>query len=181
MARIAVWLSWLLCATAVTARADHLKYAGALSGECEQVSIDSAGVFALKHSRIKAVAVWHEVGGVAPYVDIWPPTVQNRQQEDIARITLTADVWPRDLSCLVVPAGGLPSSLPETIRCRQTIPGLNLMAIVNFAAGTPPPYDARMRKVIDYLMNDVFACKQPLKDGDRVSTDDGGVIGRSEG
>jgi hypothetical protein len=153
-----IWLGRLLSAVALAACSSLASYAQT-SSSCDEVTIDSAGVYAIKHSKIRVfINTHHGLVDVLDFVTIWPPAAGN-QQSDIVELMVMADLEPQaSLDCRILPLG-----IRNTVSCEQSVPELKLKAIVRFDAKVPPPYEPRMRGVVNYLIKDVFDCQQPPK------------------
>jgi hypothetical protein len=55
-------------------------------GACDTVSIDSAGDYRIKHSRIKGLPTMHNRGGIALWVVLWPG--DDPTDEDLVELSL---------------------------------------------------------------------------------------------
>jgi hypothetical protein len=93
--------------------------------------------------------------------------VDTSRRADIAKIIVMVDLPYRpELTCSPLPGDSpLAGNNHGVISCAQSVPGLNLKAIVNFDLNVSPPYDMRMRSALDYLINEVFDCESFNKRG----------------
>jgi hypothetical protein len=160
--RAVAFVSGLLASATLLASIASASYAQGPASDCDEVSIDSAGVYAIKRSKIAGLAVTRQLGGVVDYVSIWPLAADGDQQNGIVRIIVMPDLKLLSApDCKVVP--GFPGDSSNAVTCGQSLPDLNLRVIVRFDAAVLPPYQARMKSVIDYLTTDVFGCTLPEK------------------
>jgi hypothetical protein len=122
---------------------------------CDTVSIDSAGDYRIKHSKIKDLPTTHNRGGIALWVTLWP----KEGSEDIVQIHVYADLRPLPTAeCRTVAN----DQLMGAITCTQSIarvPGLR--AAVKFRLNGIGDYKDRMADVLDYLTKDAFECGPP--------------------
>jgi hypothetical protein len=126
---------------------------GSSSSDCDEVTILDAGTYTIKHSKIAGLGVFHRLGGPVTDVLIRPSA---EDSSEISRIYLMQEAEPRaGLVCRSLPNDVVPNS----ISCSQSVPELGLGVIVKFNAKVPPPYEARMKSVINYLSHEVLGCQ----------------------
>ena len=99
---------------------------------CNEVEINSAGVYCLDPNRLLGVAPGSGgLNSIANYVRISPPEQTNENFNDIVKIILMADVRSSaEPSCQA-------SNNAATIRCSVSLSGRMLKAIVTFRSPTP--------------------------------------------
>jgi hypothetical protein len=134
-----------------------------LSGDCQDVSVDSAGVVAFKHSRLAAVGVGSPICGVAPFVLVRPPERSSSgASDDILKLTIMADVQPgprtacRDTKYI--------GDATESVTCARSVPNTALKLIVKYNAPTTPSldrqYEERTDALLKYLTDEVLCTAQ---------------------
>ena len=120
--------------------------------DCDQVTIEGAGTYTIEHSKISGLGVFHALGGMVTHVLIWPST---NDSGDISKIIIMQDVKPQvGLDCK-----SLPGDIPNSVSCSQSMPELKLRVIVKFDAKVQPPYETRMKNVVNYLTREVLGCR----------------------
>jgi hypothetical protein len=124
---------------------------------CDTVSIESAGEYKIKHSRIKGISTTHNRGGVAIFVVLSPG--DGPQDDDLVDLTLWADLKPTPTpECSIVPRIGV----PRGVACWQSIRGVQgLRVVATFKIGDAEDYKNRLPHILDYLIKDVFNCGPP--------------------
>jgi hypothetical protein len=125
---------------------------------CDPVSIDSAGDYKIKHSKIRAIATTHNRSGVAIFVSLWPG--DGPQDQEIVDLSLQADLKPTAVpECKVLPQIGPNVEAPGFIICWQSIKSvLGLAVVAKFKIDKEKDYRGRFPHILDYLTNDVFNC-----------------------
>jgi len=118
---------------------------------CQKVSIDSAGTFGFRRDKIRGIAVWREIGGIAPWIDIVAPADQA-----VSKIILSADLSPtQSPHCFERPWE------PESVTCDHSIPGVKLQAIITFpkSGADTARYEEITRSLIKYILDEVLCCQ----------------------
>jgi hypothetical protein len=122
---------------------------------CDTVSIDSAGDYRIKHSKIKGLPITHNRGGIALWVVLWPKD----GSEDIVELSVDADLRPSPTAKCKTVANDQRMGI---ITCTQSIARLpGLRAAVKFRINRIGDYKDRMADVLDYLIKDAFECGPP--------------------
>jgi hypothetical protein len=121
--------------------------------DCDKIAIDSSGIFGFHHNAIKWVAVWREIGGIAPWVEIVSPSTG-----EIVRIIISANLKLRSR-----PHCFNSVDEPNSVTCVQSIPGVKLQAVVTFSKASHPKvrYEDRMEGILKYILDEVLCCKPP--------------------
>jgi hypothetical protein len=122
---------------------------------CDTVTIDSAGDYRIKHSKIKGLPTTHNRGGIALWVVLWPKD----GSEDVVQIDVQADLRPSPTAeCRTVAN----DQLMGVITCTQSIERVaGLRANVKFRVNRIGDYRDSMAGVLDYLVEDAFDCGPP--------------------
>jgi hypothetical protein len=129
-------------------------YADALlPSDCDEVTILDTGTYTIKHSKIGGLGVFHRLGGPVTDVLIWPSA---KDSSEVLRIYLTRDSEPQ----VGVVCKSYPNDIvPNSISCSQSMPQPRLAVIVKFDARLSPPYETRMKHVVEYLNKEVLGCR----------------------
>jgi hypothetical protein len=121
---------------------------------CDTVSIDSAGDYRIKHSRIRRLPTTHNRGGIALWVVLWPEDAAS--DEDLVDLSLQADLKPNPLpECRVADR----IVEPKVTVCWQSIEGVQgLRVVATFKLGKAEEYKSRLPRILNYLIKDVLNC-----------------------
>jgi hypothetical protein len=124
---------------------------------CDVVSIEAAGQFRIKHSKIKNALATHNRNGVPPMVELWPPGKSGSDNSDVLELIVLVDARPTATAdCRIVRQ----DRLPGFVTCAQSgvgvLQGLKVVAKLKMSAEAR--YDKTMADVFDYLRDDVFDC-----------------------
>jgi hypothetical protein len=126
------------------------------SSNCESIVIDSAGARNFVNERVSGAAKSHGLGGIADYVIIKLPALDNY-------------VYPAALTELIVLAESKPMVEPKCAKlvdpeksffnCVQSIPGTGLELLAKFRDGSESAkYAESMPSLLAYVRQDVL-CK----------------------
>jgi hypothetical protein len=122
---------------------------------CDVVSVEAAGQFRTKHSKIKNALATHNRNGVPPIVDLWPPSKSGSDNSDVLELSVFVDVRPTATADCRIVRQDRP---PRFVTCAQSgvgvLQGLKVVAKLKMSAEAH--YDKIMADVFDYLINDVF-------------------------
>jgi hypothetical protein len=119
--------------------------------DCDEVTILDAGTYTIRHSKIGGLGVFHRLGGPVTSVLIWPSA---KDSSEVLRMYL---VPPAGLVCKSYPN----DIVLNSISCSQSMPQPRLAVIVKFDAKVPPPYEMRMKNIVEYLNKEVLGCQMP--------------------
>jgi hypothetical protein len=135
-----------------------LGYAQQSRERCDIVSIDAAGQFRIKHSKIKSALATHNRNGVPPIVELWPPSKSGSDNNDVLELIVIMDDTRLTADCRIVHQ----NRLPDVVTCLQSgvgvLEGLAVVAKLKISAGAQ--YEKKMADIFNYLINDVFDCGQ---------------------
>jgi len=126
---------------------------------CETVSIESAGEYRIKFSRMKALGTTHNRNGIAFLVELWPPE-DNRLDNELIDLIIYANISPTPtIDCKEVHSHLLPDGL---MSCVKDILGFgDLRVQARFKLNPPGGYKRKMADLIEYVVNDVMNCGAP--------------------
>jgi len=120
--------------------------------DCRKVEIASAGTFGFRRDKVRGVAVWREIGGIAPWVDVMPPPGQ-----ELLRITVSFDLDRADPYCFTR------ENEPDSVACVESIPGVKLLTVVRFPKANnrdgDVQYLSRMGRFVKYILDEVLCCQ----------------------
>jgi len=134
-------------------------FAQSSSLECKEIMIDSVGMVGFKDIAIEAIAP-HEIGGLALFVLVRPPTSRLQKYDDVLRITVGANIVPRHTpSCRRV-FDVLDKK--EMITCFLSLRGNELQIAVQYkifdTITIAANYEDRTMIIADYISDQVL-CK----------------------
>jgi hypothetical protein len=135
-------------------------YAQQSRERCDVVSIEAAGQFRIKHSKIKSALATHNRNRVPPFVELWPPSKSGSDNNDVLEIIVIVDARPTATAdCRIVRQ----DRLPGFVTCAQSGVGIlhGLSVVAKLKMSAEAHYDKTMSDVFDYLINDVFDCGPP--------------------
>jgi hypothetical protein len=126
------------------------------SETCDKVSIESAGEYRIKHSKIAGIPTTHNRDGIALYVRLRPKD----RSDEIEELSVDADLQPSQTIKCGVTHDFIQQE--EFMTCTQSIKGFTgLRAHVEFKINKVVNYEAKMAEVLDYLIKGVLACGPP--------------------
>jgi hypothetical protein len=152
VARFAIVLLTIVVAVMLSCKAQEPSEA------CDKVSIDSAGEYRIKHSKIEGIATTHNRGGIALYVRV--RLGDRSEYREIEELSVDADLQPSPtIKCTMT---------RDSVRkvgfmtCTQSVKGFaGLRAHVKFRVNKAVDYESKMVEVLDYLIKDVLDCEPP--------------------
>jgi len=135
-------------------------YAHDVPQYCETVSIESAGAYRIKSSRMKPLVTLDNRTGIALAVELWPPEEKGLESELIDLIIYAAPSPSPAIDCTEQHndfqlSGGFMSYAKD-------IPGFSDLRVqASFKLTPSGGYKRKMAHLVEYVVHDVMNCGAP--------------------